>query len=170
MDENSRDLARSVPGTVLSDGTRRPYARLNSIFAEISADRSTGTLRTIYFQFQGIVLEVSSDDEFFTGDRVHLKSIPALSDEVLAKCTNLSALSDFSQLIGLDLNTISWCLRAGFIDQYVVFEFIEHKSNENKSAGEITILGDDFHLFLFKGAPKFPNIAFDPDTLACRSI
>lgn len=32
----------------------------------------------------------------------------------------------------------------------------------------LTIRGDDFHLFLFKGAPLFPKLQFNPCTQACQ--
>ena len=169
MDEESKALAASVPGMCLPSGTMRPFAQLVSILAKLSPDRTSGPIKQLLFLFNERTLEVSGDDEFFTVERIHLKSIeehPSLEPGWI----ELTRLADFSHLRGLDLSAVRWELLAGDIDQFVIFEFKKHKQSNGDAEAAVTIKGDDFHLFLFKGAPIFPKLQFDPDRQACRSI
>lgn len=169
MDDESKALAASVPGLCLPSGTKRPFSQLVSIRAKISPDRTGGAIKQLLFLFKDRTLEVSGDDEFFTVERIHLRSIeepPSFGPEWI----DLTRLPDFSHMLGLDLSAVRWELLAGDIDQFVVFEFRKHRQSLGAAEASVTIKGDDFHLFLFKGAPVFPNLLFDPDAQVCRSV
>jgi hypothetical protein len=168
MDEESKSVAGSVPGITYPSGVLRPFAQLKSILVSPSPDRSGGAIRQMLFVFKERTLEISGDDEFFTVERIHLRKLD-VPRQLEPGWIELINLPDFSHLADLDLAVVRWELLAGDIDQFVVLGFVKHKQGNSAPEAALTIRGDDFHLFLFKGAPLFPNLQFDPDTQACRS-
>lgn len=169
MDLESKALAGSVPGVIFPDGAKRPFARLKSILAKRWDGVAGEPIKELFFEFADRTLHVSADDEFFSVDRIHLKSLDSLPADI-PDLMELGTTPAFSPLCGLDLAAVRWELLAGDIDQFIVLEFKAHKAHHGAADASITIKGDDFHLVLFKGAPTFPDLAFDPDTQACRSI
>lgn len=164
MDQNSKSIAASVCATIFPEGARRNFAKLAGVLIKPAKHRDDLSLERIYLIFQERSLIISPDDEFFTSDRIHLEVADSISLEERRACIDVSHTKTFNKLIGKDLDAIKWEILAGQIDQFIVLEFTEHKATTNKSTDALTIKGDDFHLYLFIGAPIFPGLAFNPNT------
>jgi hypothetical protein len=167
MDKESKLVAESVAGVTYPSGTVRPFAQLTSILVRTSSDCGGGAIEQIYFVFKERTLEVLGDDEFFTVERIHLRNLDEYRS-LESGWIELIDLPDFSHLAGMDLAAVRWELLAGDIDQFVVLEFIQHRRSHGAPKAALTIRGDDFQLYLFKGAPLFPKLQFDPSTQVCR--
>jgi len=168
MDDDSKTIARSIPGVIHPAGAVRPFARLLSIYARLSSLREDKAIQQLFFEFEDAVLEVASDEEFFTGDRIHLRRLDKLPTGGSDHFIDITGAAGLSSLIGCDLSSLLWMTRAGDIDQFIVLEFHAHKQHRGAPEGSITIRDDDFSLGLSPGAPTPPSTAFDPMTLACR--
>lgn len=168
MDDNSKAIARSIPGVIRPDGAVRPFARLASIHARLSSLREDKAIEQLFFQFEGAVLEVTGDEEFFTGDRIHLRRLDKLPAGDSNHFIDITGAAGLSSLIGCDLSSLLWMTRAGDIDQFIVLEFHAHKQHRGEPKGSVTIRDDDFCLALSPGAPDPPSTEFDPITLTRR--
>ncbi len=162
MDNQSREIAGTVPGIVRDHGVDRRFARLQGVFSQAAPDGRTVGFYKLYFRFAQETLEVSGDDEFFTFDRIHLLTHADVDCERTGRCRDLSGSPGFAALIGLDLSDVRWELLAGNIDQHIVLEFRAHRQHLGPADRALTICSQDFDLRVFTGAPVMPEVEIQP--------